>query len=201
MAGIRDLDPAEREALERSPATVVGAGLDTLVAVQNALDRAPVYVHLDVDVLDPEEMPAQFPVSGGMRSDKLYDLLEAVADECEIVGVEVTDTGLWKVVLRPSGSPQPVGIDGLISQWEHRGDLIRLCRTLTPETGRGIPLWLDIVDAEVRVTDPLIEAMVEEYIDPDLLHRLLVPKRSERTSLTRDAPCPLRRPFSPVLAF
>jgi arginase family enzyme len=90
MAGVRDLDPAEREALERSPATVVGAGLDTLVAVQNALDRAPVYVHLDVDVLDPEHMPAQFPVGGGLRPDKLYDLLEAVADECEIVGVEVT---------------------------------------------------------------------------------------------------------------
>ena len=35
-------------------------------------------------------MPAQFPVAGGLRPDKLYDLLEAVADECEIVGVEVT---------------------------------------------------------------------------------------------------------------
>ncbi|MFL5894519.1 MAG: arginase family protein [Thermoleophilaceae bacterium] len=90
MAGVRDLDPPEREALERSPATVVGAGLDTLVAVQNALDRAPVYIHLDVDVLDPDDMAAQFPVAGGLRPDKLYDLLEAVADECEVVGVEVT---------------------------------------------------------------------------------------------------------------
>ena len=90
MAGVRDLDAPERAALERSPVTVVGAGLDTLVAVQNALDRSPVYVHLDVDVLDPEYMPAQFPVAGGLRPDKLYDLLEAVADECEIVGVEVT---------------------------------------------------------------------------------------------------------------
>jgi arginase len=90
MAGVRDLDAAEREALERSAVTVIGAGLDTLVAVQNALDAAPVYVHLDVDVLDPEDMPAQFPVPGGLRTDKLYDLLEAVAGECEVVGVEVT---------------------------------------------------------------------------------------------------------------
>ena len=90
LAGVRDLDPGERELLERSPATVVGASLETLVAVQNALDGAPVYVHLDVDVIDPEEMPAQFPAPGGLRADKLYDLLEAVADECEIVGVEVT---------------------------------------------------------------------------------------------------------------
>lgn len=90
LAGVRDLDPAERDALERSPATVIGASLETLVAVQNALDGAPVYVHLDVDVIDPEEMPAQFPAPGGLRADKLYDLLEAVADECEVVGVEVT---------------------------------------------------------------------------------------------------------------
>jgi len=90
MAGVRDLDPGERELVEKSAVTVVGAGLDTLVAVQNALDRAPVYIHFDVDVLDPEFMPAQFPVAGGLRPDKLYDLLEAVADECEVVGVEVT---------------------------------------------------------------------------------------------------------------
>ena len=90
LAGVRDLDAGERELLERSPATVIGASLETLVAVQNALDGAPVYVHLDVDVIDPEEMPAQFPAPGGLRADKVYDLLEAVADECEIVGVEVT---------------------------------------------------------------------------------------------------------------
>jgi arginase len=90
MAGVRDLDAQERELIEQSPVSVVGAGLDTLVAVQNSLDSAPVYIHLDVDVLDPEQMPAQFPVPGGLRADKLYDLLEAVADECEIVGVEVT---------------------------------------------------------------------------------------------------------------
>ena len=90
LTGVRDLEGPEREALERSAVTVVGAGLDTLVHVQNALDRAPVYVHLDVDVLDPEDMPAQFPVPGGLRTEKLYDLLEAVAGECEIVGIEVT---------------------------------------------------------------------------------------------------------------
>jgi hypothetical protein len=77
MAGVRDLDPAEREELEQSPVTVIGGGLDTLVGVQNALDRSPVYIHFDSDVL--QSIPA----------DKLYDLLEAVAGESEIVGVEV----------------------------------------------------------------------------------------------------------------
>lgn len=77
LAGVGDLEPAERENVERSGATIVGAGLDTLVTVQNAIDGAPVYVHFDSDVLD------------SIRPDKLYDLLEAVADESEIVGVQL----------------------------------------------------------------------------------------------------------------
>ena len=91
LAGVRDLDSGERELLERSQATVVGASVvETLVAVQNAIDGAPVYVHLDLDVLDPSVFPAQFPAPGGLAPEKLYDLLEAVADECELVGVEIT---------------------------------------------------------------------------------------------------------------
>jgi arginase len=89
LAGTRDLGEAEGELLERSPVTVVGASLETLVGTQNALDRAPVYVHLDLDVLDPERFPAEFPVPGGLHPDKLYDLLEAVAQECELIGFEV----------------------------------------------------------------------------------------------------------------
>ena len=91
LAGVRDLDGGERELLEASEATVVGASsVETLVAARNALDGAPVYVHLDLDVLDPESFPAQFPAPGGLAPDKLYDLLEAVAEDCDLVGLEVT---------------------------------------------------------------------------------------------------------------
>lgn len=91
LAGIRDLDSGERELLERSPATVIGASpVETLVAVKNALAGEPVFVHLDLDVLDPGEFPSANPVPGGLSSDKLYDLMEAVADDSELVGVEIT---------------------------------------------------------------------------------------------------------------
>jgi arginase family enzyme len=91
LAGVRDLDADERKLLERSAATVIGASpVETLVAAKNALGRAPVYVHLDLDVLDPSDFPAQFPAPDGLASEKLYDLLEAVAEECELVGLEVT---------------------------------------------------------------------------------------------------------------
>ena len=91
LAGVRDLDPGERELLERSAATVIGASaIETLVAVKNALDGAPVFIHLDLDVLDPEEFPAAVPAPGGLSSDKLYDLMEAVAEDSELVGIEIT---------------------------------------------------------------------------------------------------------------
>jgi arginase len=90
LVGVRDLDDRERVLLEDSPATVVGASLETLVYTQNALDRSPVYVHVDLDVIDPESFPAQFPTPGGLVPEKVYDLLEAVSDECDVIGFEVT---------------------------------------------------------------------------------------------------------------
>jgi arginase family enzyme len=90
LAGARDVEGGERELLERSPVTAIGTSLEALVATQNALDRAPVYVHLDLDVLDPEDFPAEFPAPGGLRPDKLFDLVEAITGECELVGMEVT---------------------------------------------------------------------------------------------------------------
>jgi len=90
LAGVRDLDDEERRMLGKSGATVIGAStVETLVAVSHALERAPVFVHLDLDVLDPDLFPAQFPAPGGLTPGRLLDVLEAVAGECELVGLEV----------------------------------------------------------------------------------------------------------------
>jgi arginase len=91
LAGVRDLDPKEREALERSDVSVIGASpVETLVAVKNALNGEPVYVHLDLDVLDPAIFPAREPAPGGLAPEKLFDLLEAVTGDSELIGIEVT---------------------------------------------------------------------------------------------------------------
>jgi arginase len=92
LAGVRDLDPGERELLERSPATVIGASpVETLVAAKNALEGAPVFVHFDTDVIDPEHFPAAVPAPGGLHPDKLYDLFDSVLEDSELVGIEITN--------------------------------------------------------------------------------------------------------------
>jgi arginase family enzyme len=92
LAGVRDLDPGERELLERSAATVIGASVvETLVAAKNALDGAPIFVHLDTDVLDPEHFPAAVPAPDGLHPDKLYDLMDSVLEDCELLGLEITN--------------------------------------------------------------------------------------------------------------
>ena len=92
LAGVRDLDPGERELLERSSATVIGASaIETLVAAKNALDGAAIFVHLDLDVIDPEHFPAAVPAPNGLHPDKLYDLIDSVLEDSELLGLEVTN--------------------------------------------------------------------------------------------------------------
>ncbi|HEX6459442.1 MAG TPA: arginase family protein [Thermoleophilaceae bacterium] len=91
LVGGRDLDPRERELLDESAVTVIGASPDEIVQIQNAIERAPLFVHLDLDVMGPESFhTTQVPAPGGLAAAELYDLLEAITEECEVIGFEVT---------------------------------------------------------------------------------------------------------------
>ncbi len=76
-----------------APERVYGVGIRDLDSGEWAPqplgdDRSgPFYVHLDLDVLDPSIMPAQFAVPGGLGLDELRDVLASLEN---VVGVEVT---------------------------------------------------------------------------------------------------------------
>ena len=82
--------------------------------------------------------------------------------------------------MRLSRDPHPIALDRLKEQQEHLYDTACLLYSLTSKDGRGIPLWLDIVDREVRITDRMMESLVDCYIDEDLRYRLLRAKRENR---------------------
>ena len=96
-AGTRDLDPPEREylavlginpvapdALQRSP--------DALVAAIRATRYRHIYVHLDLDVLDPAEFPnVLVPAPGGLSLTSLHRTLQALAANFDYVGVSIVE--------------------------------------------------------------------------------------------------------------
>ncbi|HEX8120968.1 MAG TPA: arginase family protein [Solirubrobacteraceae bacterium] len=85
MCGVRDLDAGERALLE-----LKGVKVDRPSEVAERLAGRPVYVHLDLDVLDPSVLAAQFPAPGGLSDGGLRTLLAEVAESAEVLGVEIT---------------------------------------------------------------------------------------------------------------
>jgi arginase len=84
LAGTRDLDQAEAAALEDSDVTMWSAQ-DLGIAGADELGRGmagwpPIYLHLDLDVVDPTLMPAvSYPSSGGLTLETLSAGIQAVA--------------------------------------------------------------------------------------------------------------------------
>jgi arginase family enzyme len=85
MTGVRDLDGGERVELERA-----GVGTAPPDKLAGALEGDEVFVHLDLDVLDPSVLAAQFPAPGGLSSEGLRDLLGELAESATVIGVEIT---------------------------------------------------------------------------------------------------------------
>jgi arginase family enzyme len=85
MCGVRDLDAGERVLLET-------AGVPTArpSEVAEALRDEEVYIHLDLDVLDPDVLPSQFPVPHGLSDTGLRTLLGELRRSASVVGLEIT---------------------------------------------------------------------------------------------------------------
>jgi arginase len=85
VSDARDLDAAEREEIDRAGVRVVAPA-----RVAEEVRRERVFLHLDLDILDPEVMPAAVPAPGGLGAGELRSLLAGVAGAAELIGVEVT---------------------------------------------------------------------------------------------------------------
>lgn len=85
-----DFDIVAQRAVESSEVTLVGISESTVEDILAALEGAPVYVHLDPDVLDPSVFPVPYARPGGLSAAALQTLLETVAGRNTIIGVELT---------------------------------------------------------------------------------------------------------------
>jgi len=88
--------------------------------------------------------------------------------------------GIRKCFVRMSNDPHVICIEYLNKQEDKIDEVLTVLLALTPEDGRGIPLWLDIVDAEVNITQKMVKILVETYIDSEIRHRMINVKRETR---------------------
>jgi arginase family enzyme len=82
MYGVRELEGGERVALDR-------CGVHR-VEEPSQLSGLEVFVHIDLDVLDPRAFPARLPVPGGLTPTSLRTFLDEVVGACTVVGAQIT---------------------------------------------------------------------------------------------------------------
>jgi arginase family enzyme len=104
MCGVRDLEAGERVLLERR-----GVKIERPSRIAERLAGHEVYVHLDLDVLDPSVFPAQFEATGGLSDAGLRHLLGELAGAASIVGMEVT------AFEAPPDGPSTMGLAELVA--------------------------------------------------------------------------------------
>ena len=96
LAGVRAIEPAEEERLAASDVSVVGAdriGLEAPGNLEVALDglKSRVYVHLDLDVLDPEKAGKanEFATAGGLSAEDLKTALGLVRERFAVAAAGI----------------------------------------------------------------------------------------------------------------
>jgi arginase family enzyme len=90
LVGARDLDPAEQKLIDTGAVHHVAPGSQLLERLSEMLGNAPLYVHIDCDVLNPGIVPTEFTVPEGLSADELHGACELLAAN-EIVGLEIAE--------------------------------------------------------------------------------------------------------------
>ena len=119
------------------------------------------------------------PWRGAFDRELLWGLLEPG----EMLTVEHPHRpGLRTCFMRASQDPAPTGLDfpALVPADENLEMVADVLYTLTPRGGRGIPLWVDLVDARVRIEDHVVRALVESGISRENWLRFLASRRERR---------------------
>lgn len=117
-------------------------------------------------------------LAGKLRRGELLLLKERSFEEAGEMSKEAA--GLVSGFYRPTDHWEVVGLDVLKEQKGAVLTLARLLYTLTPKKGRGVPFWIDVVDARVKVSPEDIRRLMEETLDRAMMERFFISERDRR---------------------
>jgi arginase len=102
LADARDLDPAERDALAASQVRRIPATLSAFGAALSGLRGLPVYLHVDVDIMDSTKTPGlRFPAGRGPTLGDIENCLTAITATADVVAATLACAWLPGQVGRP----------------------------------------------------------------------------------------------------
>ncbi|MFD3939163.1 arginase family protein [Streptomyces sp. NPDC058611] len=90
LVGSRDIDQAERDLIRTAGVHVIPPKEATAQAILAAVGDAPVWIHIDWDVLEPGSVPADYTVPGGMLPTQIRAIFEAIPP-ARLLGVELAE--------------------------------------------------------------------------------------------------------------
>lgn len=98
LLGTRELDPHEAQFIRRtkmpilSPQAINQGHFEGLLSALERTSDRPLYIHLDLDVLDPNEFPhVSCPTPEGIYVEPLRDLLDCLSDRFDVVGFSLLE--------------------------------------------------------------------------------------------------------------
>jgi arginase/N-omega-hydroxy-L-arginine amidinohydrolase len=93
LVGPRDIDPAEQDLLQQHGVRII-AGVNGTIDPRMLIDAvggAPVWLHIDTDVIDPLYLPAEYQVDEGLHPLAVRAMFGALMRTSELVGFELTE--------------------------------------------------------------------------------------------------------------
>jgi arginase len=95
LIGAYDLDPFERQLIGEGTVAMAAEGADRLSSIERFITNRPVYIHCDVDCIEPGVLPTGFVMEHGMSLTELHAIAMMIAKH-HVIGLEIAEmNGTW----------------------------------------------------------------------------------------------------------